>query len=140
MDILTPTTPSMKFNLEINAGNYHIQSYGPGQVNVLLAAAHAAPEIFHKSFVVTPRELLRDWPPQSFADICEADFGLIALLQPELVLFGSGAELRFPAPAMTAGLLNQGIGVEVMSTGAACRTYNILMTEGRNVAAALLMI
>ncbi|MEO5573854.1 MAG: MTH938/NDUFAF3 family protein, partial [Gammaproteobacteria bacterium] len=75
-----------------------------------------------------------------FDDLTAAHFDRVAILRPELVLFGSGARLRFPLPALTANLLNQGIGVEVMDTGAACRTYNILINEGRNVAAALLMI
>jgi uncharacterized protein len=53
---------------------------------------------------------------------------------------GSGRQLRFPDPALLAPLSERGVGVEVMDTGAACRTYNILMAEGRTVAAVLLMI
>jgi len=83
---------------------------------------------------------MRDWPPQRFEDLDSSHFDMLAELQPEFVLFGSGARLRFPSPALTASLLNQGIGIEAMDTGAACRTYNVLIAEGRNVAAALLMI
>ncbi len=132
----------MKFNLEINAGNYYIQSYAAEEIGILIPStvSQASQEIFHHSLVVTPRQLIRDWPPQSFEELSIAHFKLIAELQPELVLLGSGARLRFPHPNLTASLLEQGIGVDVMDTGAACRTYNILMGEGRNVAAALLMI
>jgi uncharacterized protein len=137
----------MKFNLEISAGNYHILSYQSGQISVYLppdgkVATHLATDVetLDKSLVIMPRELVRDWPPQVFDDLDASHFDMLSALRPEFVLFGSGARLRFPSPALTANLLNQGIGVEVMDTGAACRTYNILMGEGRNVAAALLMI
>lgn len=137
----------MKFNLELSVGNYHIQSYRPGQISlILIADANGAKtmapdqETLSQSFVITPRELMRDWPPQRFEDLNPSHFAMLTKLQPEFVLFGSGAHLRFPPPALTASLLNQGIGVEIMDTGAACRTYNVLIAEGRNVAAALLMI
>lgn len=137
----------MKFNLEVSIGNYHILSYRPGQISLILPAdaddvKTIAPdqETLSRSFVISPRELMRNWPPQRFEDLDPSHFAMLAKLQPEFVLFGSGARLRFPPPALTASLLNQGIGVEVMDTGAACRTYNVLIAEGRNVAAALLMI
>lgn len=65
---------------------------------------------------------------------------LMALLdpRPEVILLGTGAALRFPPPAVTRPLLQAGVGIEVMDTAAACRTYNILMAEGRQVLAALL--
>lgn len=137
----------MKINLEISAGNYHILSYQSGQISIYMPPDGKAVqpqatdmETLSKSLVIMPRELLRDWPPQTFDDLHASHFDMVSVLQPELVLFGSGARLHFPSPALTANLLNQGIGVEAMDTGAACRTYNILMAEGRNVAAALLMI
>ena len=65
-------------------------------------------------------------------------FARIAALKPELVIFGSGARLRFPAPALLRPLIDAGIGVETMDTAAACRTYNVLLAEGRSVVAALL--
>lgn len=137
----------MKFNLDITAGNYLIRSYQAGQISVALpaqadidAVAHAPHEVLRQSAVVMPRRLVRDWPPQSFEELAPAHFEALAALQPELVLFGSGERLRFPPPRLTTALVQHGIGLEVMDTGAACRTYNILMAEGRNVAAALLMI
>lgn len=136
----------MKFNLEANVGSYLIQSYQAGQISVSLPIepgtqqATVAHETLRQSVVIMPQQLMRDWPPQHFDELSAAHFDVLATLQPELILFGSGARLRFPAQALLAGLTNQGIGVEVMDTGAACRTYNILMTEGRSVAAALLMI
>jgi len=63
----------------------------------------------------------------------------LARLQPELVVFGSGLRLRFPRPQWLEGLYAQRIGVETMDTQAACRTFNFLVGEGRQVVAALLM-
>jgi uncharacterized protein len=68
-----------------------------------------------------------------------ADFERILAFAPELVIFGSGSALRFVAPAMHRALFERRIGVETMDTAAACRTYNVLATEGRSVVAALLL-
>jgi uncharacterized protein len=78
------------------------------------------------------------WPTQAFEDLREQHFELIARLQPEVVIFGSGARLRFPAAAWLRPLIERGIGVETMDTAAACRTYNVLASEQRSVVAALL--
>jgi uncharacterized protein len=63
----------------------------------------------------------------------------VLMRAPEIVLLGTGPRLRFPSPAVYASLLKARIGVEVMDTAAACRTYNILAAEGRRVAAALML-
>ena len=83
-----------------------------------------------------------------WADFCVSDddqlapehFAELAEQAPEIVILGTGARQQFPAPALLRPLLERGIGVEVMDTGAACRTYNIVVAEGRQVIAALLMI
>ena len=67
-------------------------------------------------------------------------FVSIVDLRPEIVLFGSGAKLRFPDITLLQPLVDAGIGLEVMDTGAACRTFNVLLSEGRSVAGAMLMI
>ena len=67
-------------------------------------------------------------------------FERVVDLEPELVIFGAGARLRFPPPQYTQGLLKRGIGVEVMDTAAACRTYNVLLGEGRRVGLAVLPV
>ena len=129
----------MKFSLELSHGNYSIRSYGPGQINIS-ALSSVSEETLTQSCIILPDRILRDWPPQNFADLRAEHFASLLEIRPELVVLGTGDRLRFPAPALTASLLEQGIGVEVMNTGAACRTYNILMNEDRRVAAALLMI
>ena len=90
-----------------------------------------------RSLIVLP-ERIEPWPAAGFESLAEEHFALIAALKPEIVLLGTGARLRFPHPRLTGALTRARIGLEVMDVQAACRTYNILMAEERNVAAALL--
>jgi uncharacterized protein len=93
----------------------------------------------HRENVVVPwRGTVVPWAPAGFAGLSEADFEALAALAPELVIFGSGVRLRFPPPALMRALMARRIGVETMDTPAACRTYNVLLAEGRSVIAALL--
>lgn len=115
------------------AGRNFIHAYGPGQVTINQQA-------HRRSLLVTPSRLITDWPPQSFSDLSERHFDRIRELNPEVVVLGTGARLQFPRTADTRALVQANIGLEVMDTGAACRTYNILMQDGRRVVAALLMI
>lgn len=91
----------------------------------------------HGSLIVTA-DSVTPWPVAAFADFDTSHFDRILALQPELVLLGTGSRLRFPHPRLYAALTNAGIGVDVMDCAAACRTYNILLAEGRGVVAALL--
>lgn len=79
------------------------------------------------------------WPPGRLDDLVAEHFERLLALQPELVVFGSGAKLRFVSPALQRALIERRIGVETMDTAAACRTYNVLAGEGRLVVAALLI-
>lgn len=123
----------MRFSLEIDANRYFVRSYGPGWVNV-------NEREIRQSLIVMPERLVADWPPQDFAELEEAHFEAVARLEPEIVVLGTGSRQRFPHPRLFRPLLAKGIGVEIMDTAAACRTYNVIMLEGRRIAAALLMI
>ena len=79
------------------------------------------------------------WTTTSFEELQAHHFERLLALRPEVVIFGSGARLRFAPPALLRPLMEQRIGVETMDTGAACRTYNVLASEGRSVVAALLL-
>jgi uncharacterized protein len=93
----------------------------------------------HRASVLVPWQgSVQPWRPAGFDALEEADFEAIAALQPALVVFGSGARLRFPKPALLRPLIARRIGLETMDTAAACRTYNVLLAEGRSVVAALL--
>lgn len=92
-----------------------------------------------RSVLVPAQGDVIDWPCGRLEDLQAGHFEQVAALAPEVVIFGSGTRLRFPSAALLRPLLERGIGVETMDTQAACRTYNILVSEGRSVVAALLI-
>lgn len=91
------------------------------------------------SLLLLPDQIDPDWGAAGFDALSAADFARIVEFGCEVLLFGTGRRQRFPHPALLQPLMAARIGVEVMDTGAACRTYNILMAEGRDVAAALIL-
>ena len=124
----------MKIQLE-NAthGQYQIRSYGPGKIII-------NQETHRRSVIVTPNRIIADWSPQKFSELKSDDFAAITELLPEIIILGTGRHSRFPQSALLKPLIKAQIGFEVMNTGAACRTYNVLMGEGRRVVAAMFMI
>ncbi len=96
-------------------------------------------ERIDSSVIVGSGGLRIGWPCRDFSELGPAHFDQLAELDTELVIFGSGNQLRFPRPAWLAPLMQRRIGFETMDTRAACRTYNILSAEGRKVVAALLI-
>ena len=122
----------MKFEREQADGRNSFTGYGEGYVEIN-RARHGA------SLVVTGERLVTDWPVTSIEGLGADHMAAIVELRPEIVLLGTGPTFRFPEPALLAPLYKAGIGVEVMDTPAACRTYNILLGEGRNVVAALIV-
>ncbi len=109
-----------------------ITGYGPGWVAV-------NGEKFHSSIVVSSQGQRLDWSAPSFETLQASHFDALALMDAELVLFGSGERIRFPQPQWLQALYARRIGLETMDTQAACRTYNFLAGEGRKVVAALLL-
>lgn len=122
----------MHFARDDNAGGLLVRSYSAGEIKI-------GDSGYTKSLILTPSQIITEWTPQNLSDLRPEHFETVLVLNPELVLLGTGEKLRFPPPVTTAGLLMQGIGVEVMDTAAACRTYNVLVSEDRNVVAALLL-
>lgn len=92
-----------------------------------------------ESLLVPWRGEVQAWGLARFEDLSEAHFEQILRLKPELVIFGSGARIRFARPALYRCLIAARIGVETMDLAAACRTYNVLASESRTVLAALLI-
>ncbi|PKO25589.1 MAG: hypothetical protein CVU35_03330 [Betaproteobacteria bacterium HGW-Betaproteobacteria-8] len=122
----------MKLHLTQAAGNQLITGYDAGWVEVN-AVRHT------QSLIVLPNRLIERWVAADFDSLVELDFALLLELKPEVVLLGTGTRHRFIHPRITRNLTDAGISIECMDTAAACRTYNILMAEGRHVAAALLV-
>lgn len=91
------------------------------------------------SLLVMPGQAVVAWVANGYDALTENDFAQIRDLSPALVIVGTGSRQRFPKPALLRPLIDAGIGFEIMDTGSACRTYNILAAEGRQVAAALML-
>ena len=105
---------------------------GPGWVRV-------GDTEYRENIVVLPDAVVPDWAPNGFAQLGEADFASLLSYNPEMVLLGTGSKQVFPHPRLLKSLSAARIGVEVMDTPAACRTFNILAAEDRRVAAALIV-
>lgn len=93
---------------------------------------------YRHSLVVTATTLITDWAPQSADELQAEHLEMLVELEAEVVLIGTGARQHFLPPRDMFRFYGKGIGLEVMTTDAACRTFNVLVTEGRNVAAALM--
>lgn len=119
----------MKFQPERFANA--ITGYGPGWIAV-------DGQRLHHPVMLDSRSLPQPWGCPAFEALDASYFAPLTTLKPELVILGTGTRLRFPRTAWLRPLIEAGIGVESMDTGAACRTYNILAAEGRHVLAALL--
>ena len=122
----------MKFQPETAAGGNVISRHEPGRIWV-----GGTP--FEASLLVPWQGDVLAWDAPSFAALTPAHFERIAALAPEVVVFGTGARLRFAHPSLLRALIDRRIGVETMDTAAACRTYNVLVSEGRPALAALLL-
>jgi uncharacterized protein len=122
----------VKLHLSGNSSRNTFTAYGKGYVAVNGVR-------YESSLVVLPDRLIDRWDVGSVDTLTQDDVGELAELKPELVLLGTGESLHFPSSELLTVLLSAGIGTEVMDTYAACRTYNILAQEGRNVAAALVI-
>ena len=122
----------MKLHQDSSGALNTVTGYGAQYVDINL-------ERHESSVILLPDTPVITWPVSAFDALTPEHFELLLAHEPELVVFGSGARLRFPHPRLTASLTARRIGVEAMDFAAACRTYNILMAEGRRVAAALLI-
>ena len=95
---------------------------------------------YETSLIVTPERVVAPWPPTETVAIDSPAMDAVLELEPAIILLGTGRRQLFPDSRVYARALARGIGVEIMDTAAACRTYDILMAESRRVAAALILI
>lgn len=134
----------MKFNLEHGSGNT-IHSYSADAIKIVLGPANAQTNALpqHRtittSMILTPEVLIEGWIAPNEA-LALAHMEQILEIEPEIIVLGTGQRIQFPAPALMAHCQSQRVGLEVMDTGGACRTYNILAAEGRRVCAAFMKI
>lgn len=119
-------------NLDNNQSAYQIRSYRPGRIQINeITLTH--------SLIVNPHQLIEPWNVSSITQLSSDSFLPILALNPEIVLLGTGATLVFPPAETYLNLIQQGIGIEIMDTSAASRTFNALSAENRNVVAALIV-
>lgn len=121
----------MKMQSVVDPSLNTLTGYGPGWIEVN-RVRHA------QAVLVLPRGEVRPWDLPDWQALAAGDFEAMLALGPEVVLLGTGSRQRFAHPRLYACLSAARIGLEMMDTGAACRTYNILMSEGRQVLAALI--
>ena len=122
----------MKLQRDTLADSNLITAYAAGHVEINR-------QRHETNLLLLPDRVITAWAASGFDALVDSDFRLIADLRPEIVLLGTGSRQRFPAPALLRPLIEARIGYEIMDLAAACRTYNVLMLEGRRVAAALLI-
>lgn len=122
----------MKLHLSNLEGINFFSGYGTGYVIINQVR-------YEQNLVVFPDRILENWCTGNVGRFALHDFEELLTYQPEIILLGTGETLRFPDHQLMKSVLNLGIGLEVMDTFSACRTYNILSAEGRRVAAALLI-
>lgn len=127
----------MRFSQDTASHGYTIHAVTAEGVTVLTPQGES--KQLRSSFIIAADTLITDWQPAAVEQLVAGHFADIAAMEPEVVLLGTGARLRFPPPALLAPLMAAGIGCEVMDSPAACRTYNVLNGEGRRVVAALLL-
>ena len=122
----------MKLHLTSAENNHLITAYGQGFVEI-------NNQRYVHNLIVMADKLILDWQATDFASLTELHFTQIIDLKPEVVLLGTGEKHQFLHPKIIHNLTENGIPLECMTTAAACRTYNILMSEGRNIAAMLIL-
>jgi uncharacterized protein len=122
----------MKFTRELPANVNLVRSYQTDAVRI-------GEQVLRTSCLFSANGLITDWPPRTLAMLTVEHFAAAFDWQPEIILLGTGVRQQFPPREIYAGILERGIGFEVMDNGAACRTYNVLASESRRVVAGLIL-
>jgi len=122
----------MRFTQDSSSAKHLIRAYGGGEVRV-------DDEIYRETVIVSASAVFGVPELRGMNDLLGLDPSRIFSLDPELVLLGTGQRQIFPAASFRSQFVSAGIGLEVMDTGAACRTFNVLVAERRRVVAVLMM-
>ncbi len=122
----------MKLQSDPQSGANTITGYGDGYVEI-----NQTP--YSHAVLLSSDGNIKEWPVKSFDELAAANFTQMVDLKPELIIIGTGNRQRFPKPELVKTLIDAKIGFEIMDSQAACRTYNILVSEGRRVLLALIV-
>ncbi len=109
-----------------------IRAWGPGELRI-------RDEVIRNNVILTAERIIHPWAARDAAQLTMAQLAPALDLEPAILILGTGPTLVFPDAEVRGGIMSRGIGLEVMDTPAACRTFNVLVAERRNVAAALLI-
>ena len=138
----------MKFAQDIDDHIYHVHGFNGDGIEIAIPSGASRPKIepidgiitLCESFVITPLLLIEEWDARQVSALVNAQtIAPLLALDIEILILGSGVRLIFPEASLLASFMQKGIGVEVMDSRAACRTYNLLSGEGRKVAAAIIL-
>ncbi len=122
----------MQFSQDFAGDGYVITAYDTSSITV-------NGKRFTSSLIISARQIQENWPVSTMQQLQTHHIETFMQYNPELIILGTGSKQRFPAVELYAALSQQNTGIEVMDTGAACRTYNILTGEGRNVVAGIII-
>ena len=122
----------MKLQSDPQSGANTITGYGDGYVEI-----NQTP--YSHAVLLSSDGNIKEWPVKSFDELAAANFTQMVDLKPELIIIGTGNRQRFPKPELVKTLIDAKVGFEIMDSQAACRTYNILVSEGRRVLLALIV-
>jgi len=122
----------MKISEDYNAGSYMINGYDAEGIIINQRS-------YSSSLIVSNHQLVEDWPMQDIAELSTDLLAPILQLKPEVILIGTGSTLIFPPPSSYKKVIESGLGIEFMDSVAACRTYNILLSEDRSVVAGIIL-
>jgi len=141
---------SVKITLDEDHSRFGVYGYTPGQITIIrpneaynaddngFGHKTVKKETLTNSLIIMPHCLISDWAPRRIEDLTDQHFSVLEK-PPQILLLGTGPNHLWPSASILGALTNQGIAVEVMDTAAACRTYAILASDGRDVGAALLI-
>ena len=122
----------MKLSEDYSAGSNIIRAYQENRIDI-------NGKLFEKSLVVSNTRLIENWPLRQIDELQGQHLASLLEMNPEVILIGTGSKLVFPPVSSYAPIIKQGIGIEFMDSGAACRTFNILVSEDRSVAAGIII-
>lgn len=115
-----------------NEALFRIRAYLQGAITI-------NENTYQRSLIISAQELITDWRPQSLQELTPEDWASVLALNPEVILLGTGQHFKMPPVSLFCPIYEKKVGIESMDTGAACRTYTALASEGRRVVAALLL-
>ena len=121
----------MNLNLERPGDHLFVRATGKKGIRI-------GDTFFKRSLIISKQTLIDDWPPQAMAELLDEHFVAVFEFEPEVLLLGTGLKQVFLSPLQMVGFYQRGIGIDVMTSEAACRTFNVLVAEGRNVVAAIM--